>query len=164
MASDRITLNSILSPERTFRLIEASSKKKAIEVAALSLAEVHPELDVGEVYRGLIDREKVGTTAIGHGVAIPHCRLSTCSTILGALFIFSDAVDFAAYDDAGVNIMFVLLVPEAETTNHLKTLAMLAERFEDEQYRHALLNCSSDSELFELAITLPPTATVSSTG
>ena len=164
MSDDRITLQSILVPERTFRSLEASSKKKAIEVAAISLAELDTELDVGEVYRGLIDREKLGSAAIGEGVAIPHCRLASCSRIIGALFVFTDAVDFSAFDDIPVSIMFVLLVPESETTEHLKTLSMLAERCQNEAYRRSLMETRSSAELFEQAIAPLPAPPASSTG
>lgn len=144
-------LSSILQPERTVRTAEASSKKKAIELAANTIVRIEPGLEVGDVYRSLIDRERLGTTAIGHGVALPHCRLASCTEITGALFVLDEPVDFAAYDDEPVDIIFVLLVPQTETNEHLKTLAMLAERFEDENYRKALRTTRTDADLFQTA-------------
>lgn len=144
-------LSSILQPERTVRTAEASSKKKAIELAANTIVRIEPGLEVGDVYRSLIDRERLGTTAIGHGVALPHCRLASCTAITGALFVLDEPVDFAAYDDEPVDIIFVLLVPQTETNEHLKTLAMLAERFEDENYRKALRTTRTDADLFRTA-------------
>ena len=132
--------------------LQASSKKRAIEMAATHIAAEIPNLEVGEVYRGLIEREKLGTTAIGQGVAIPHCRLSNCDQIIGALFVMNEPVDFSAYDDQAVQIMFVLLVPESETSEHLATLALLAERFQQEKYRTSLINSDNNLALYQAAI------------
>lgn len=145
-------INTILKPETTFCSVDASSKKRAIEFAATAIFEALPELDVGHIYRGLLERERLGSTAIGEGVAIPHCRLPECDSIIGSLFVFNQDIDFAAPDGQAVRIMFVLLVPDAETTEHLKTLGMLAERFQDEDYRDSLLNADSKQALFEAAI------------
>jgi PTS system nitrogen regulatory IIA component len=145
-----MNIDSILIPERTAGSLKASSKKRAIELVADLIAKSLPDLKVGDVYRSLIEREKLGTTAIGQGVAIPHCRLD-CESIIGGLFVFDDPIDFTAHDDQPVQIVFVLLVPESETTEHLKTLAMLARRFEQEDYRNALMSAASNTALFKAA-------------
>lgn len=144
-------IDSILVPERTVTSVEATSKKRAIEYAAAQMGSCLPELDVGEVYRGLLDRERLGTTALGDGVAIPHCRLSSCQSIVGGLYVFSEGVDFAAMDDQLVNIMFVLLVPESEHSEHLATLALLAESLANPDYRHGLMSARDDATLYQAA-------------
>ena len=150
-------IESILVPERTVGSLKASSKKRAFELAAACIAGSVPDLETGDVYRGLIEREKLGTTAIGEGVAIPHCRLNACESIIGSLFVFEDPLDFSAPDDKPVHIMFVLLVPGSETSEHLATLAGLAERFQHESYRNDLIAARSSSELFKCATrTLSP--------
>lgn len=151
-------IDSILVPERTVCGLDASSKKKAIELAAEEIVETLPHLSIGDVYRGLIDREKLGSTAIGKGVAIPHCRLKNCEAIIGGLFVLSDAIDFGAYDDEPVKVMFVLLVPESETTEHLEALAMLAGCFENDAYRGSLMEATSDVDLFNRALQVPGSA------
>ncbi|MBT4161355.1 MAG: PTS transporter subunit EIIA, partial [Gammaproteobacteria bacterium] len=95
-------IESILNPERVFGSLQASSKKRAIELAADKIAASLPEADTGTIYRNLIEREKLGTTAIGHGVAIPHCRLAESETITGGLFVFEEPIDFSAHDDQPV--------------------------------------------------------------
>ena len=67
-------IDSILVPERTLCSLRASSKKRAFELAAKHINQSVPRLETGDVYRGLIEREKLGSTAVGDGVAIPHCR------------------------------------------------------------------------------------------
>lgn len=146
-------IESILTPERTHAHLVATSKKRAIEEAAIHISKGIHEFSAEEIYERLINREKIGTTAIGHGIAIPHCRIDNCSQIVGALFRLNTPIDFGAFDDEPVRILFVLLVPAEEVEDHLHTLAMLAERFESEDYRRNLLTAADDSELYKRAIT-----------
>jgi PTS system nitrogen regulatory IIA component len=148
-------IDSILVPERTICSLRASSKKRAFELAAKHINRSVPHLETGDVYRGLIEREKLGSTAVGDGVAIPHCRLEGCKSIIGSLFVLEDPIDFLAHDDKPVRIMFVLLVPASETTEHLATLGMLAERFQIEGYRKGLKTAKDNAELYKRALSAP---------
>ena len=148
-------IDSILVQERTICSLRASSKKRAFEVAAKYINRSVPHLETGDVYRGLIDREKLGSTAVGDGIAIPHCRLEACDSITGSLFVFEHPIDFLAHDDEPVSIMFVLLVPASETTEHLATLGMLAERFQVERYRKDLITAKDKEELYKRALSAP---------
>ena len=148
-------IDSILVPERTICSLKASSKKRAFELAAKLIHRSVPHLQTGDVYRGLIEREKLGSTAVGDGIAIPHCRLEGCDSITGSLFILEDPVDFLAHDDELVRIMFVLLVPASETTEHLATLGMLAERLQVKAYRKNLITAKDNEELYERALSAP---------
>jgi len=151
-----VNIASILAPERTCANVAAGSKKRAIEEAATKIAESEQILEPGDVYEHLMNREKLGTTAIGHGIAIPHCRMDACQEIVGGLFRLETPIDFGAFDDEPVSIMFVLLVPTEEVDDHLQTLAMLARRFESEAYRRSLLTASGDKEFYERAIAEVP--------
>ena len=146
-----MNINSILSPERTFCNIETRSKKNAIEKAAALIAGTLPSLDADDIYSKLIAREKLGPTALGQGIALPHCRIKGCNNIVGALFTIKSPIDFGALDDQLVNIMFVLLVPEEEVDEHLKTMAMLAAKFDSEEYRANLINAPDNQVLFNRA-------------
>jgi PTS system nitrogen regulatory IIA component len=148
-------IDSILVPERTICSLRASSKKRAFELAAKHINRSVPHLETGDVYRGLIEREKLGSTAVGDGIAIPHCRLEGCDSITGSLFVLQDPVDFLAHDDEPVSIMFVLLVPAFETTEHLATLGMLAERFQIKTYRKDLITAKDNEELYKRALSAP---------
>ena len=148
-------IDSILVPGRTICSLRASSKKRAFELAAKHINRSVPHLETGDVYRGLIEREKLGSTAVGDGIAIPHCRLEGCDSITGSLFVLQDPVDFLAHDDEPVSIMFVLLVPAFETTEHLATLGMLAERFQIKTYRKDLITAKDNEELYKRALSAP---------
>ena len=147
-----MNIDSILVPERTICSLRASSKKRAFELAAKYINRSVPHLETRDVYRGLLEREKLGTTAVGNGIAIPHCRLEGCDSITGSLFVLEDPIDFMAHDDKPVSIMFVLLVPASETTEHLATLGMLAERFQVKRYRKDLINAKDKEELYKRAL------------
>ena len=149
-----MNIRSILTPDRTAGSLQASSKKRAIEIIAEHIADSIPGLETGVIYRRLIEREKLRSTAIGSGVALPHSRLPDCDSIVGGLFVFDEPIDFSAYDDMPVQIIFTLLVPETETDEHLAALAMLAERFEQSAFRQKLLDAASNEDLYELAISM----------
>ena len=128
-----------LAPERLLALRSETvhSKKRLFEQAAASIS-AEFDLNQASVYRSLLAREKLGSTAIGHGVAIPHSRMSGCSEPLGCLILLSEGVDFGAPDGADVEIAFILLVPEAATQDHLDLLASLANAFSNADIRDRL--------------------------
>ena len=148
----QMDINSILVPERTVARLAAGSKKRAIELASRHIVSALHHLEATEVYRALIEREKLGTTAVGEGAAIPHCRLRSCRTIIGGLFVCEQGLDFSAWDEIPVRIMFVLLVPESEESEHVHTLGMLAKRLQSAEYRQRLLDAPDNQALYEAAI------------
>lgn len=147
-----MNIDDILTLDRTFCRIGATSRKRALEQVAMKLAANQPTIDAEQLFTSLIAREKIGSTALGHGIAIPHCRMKDCSKIVGGLFLLNDAIDFESPDRSQVNLLFVLIVPEEEASEHLKVLAMLASRFDSEQYREALFAANNAEELFAAAI------------
>jgi len=150
-----MNIESILSPERTTCDIRATSKKKALQEISRFIHQNVSRFSSEEIFENLIDRERLGSTALGNGIAIPHCRFSQCTEEIGALFRLPDGVDFEAPDDLPVTLIFVLLVPAEAADDHVKTLAMLVERFDSEQYREALMSATNARELYDLAIKDP---------
>jgi PTS system nitrogen regulatory IIA component len=148
-------ISSILIPERTSCDMTAASKKKVLEQIASFVNESLPQIDSEELFQNLIARERLGTTALGNGIAIPHCRLSDCDDMVCALVRLREAVDFGAYDQVPVKLIFLLIVPMNEIEEHLQTLSMLARRLESEDYRQALLNATSDIDLYQAALQEP---------
>jgi len=144
-------INEILTEDRTFCRIEASSKKRAIEAASELVAQTRPELSAAGIYSALMSREKISPTALGEGIALPHCRVP-CRQIIGALVTLAEPIDYGAIDDEPINTLFVLLVPEEENEEHLKTIAGLVARFEHKQYRDALIRADTSADLFEAAL------------
>lgn len=126
---------SVLSPQRTQCRLQASSKKRAIELAAAFIAETNDRINEQELYRSLIAREKVSPTGLGEGIAIPHCRMANCTGIMGTLITLEQPVEFESMDDQPVSTLFILIVPEKEMDAHLEVLAMLVEKFQQSEFR-----------------------------
>jgi PTS system nitrogen regulatory IIA component len=145
-------LQSILTPERTFVGATATSKKRAIQAISGMLAEQIPQFDEEEIYDALLSREKLGSTAIGEGIAIPHSRIDNCIKITGALVKLADPVDFDAPDSKPVDLVFVLLVPSESTEEHLGVLSELATLFSDPGFTSALRQANNPDALFQTAI------------
>lgn len=118
--------------------LEASSKKRAFEQVGL-LFENNHGIARATVYDALFDREKLGSTGLGQGIAIPHGRIKGLKEARGAFLRLSTPVAYEAPDGQPVNLMFVLLVPEAATEKHLQLLSELAQMFSDKVFREALL-------------------------
>jgi PTS system nitrogen regulatory IIA component len=121
----------IIDPARIVTGATVSSKKRALEMLSELLADSNDALGQSEVFSALLSREKLGSTGLGHGVALPHGRLGTCGHPVGALAVLAEPIDFDAIDGQPVDILFAMLVPEASTDEHLQLLAQLAELFGD---------------------------------
>lgn len=147
-----MNIESILVPERTQAQLQAGSKKRALENVAEIIHENLPEINSKDLFASLLARERLGSTALGDGIAIPHCRFAQCKQITGSLFQFQEGIDFGADDNQLVNILFVLLVPLDEVDEHLEVLAMLAKGFEVKEFRQALQAAGNDQELYRIAI------------
>jgi PTS system nitrogen regulatory IIA component len=145
-------LQVLLSPTRTLYGAVGSSKKRVIETAANFLAEQNSSLNADELFRNIIEREQLGSTAIGEGMAIPHCRMKNCSRAMGALIKLDSAVDFEAADQQPVDILFVLLVPEEEHDQHLKILAEIAGLFSKADFRNEIRSATSSQEMYDIAL------------
>lgn len=117
---------------------EARSKKRALELLAESLASATTDLGQHSVFASLIGRERLGSTGIGHGVALPHGRVEGIDTCLGAFIRLREPIDFEAADGEPVDLLFGLLVPTACGDEHLAALSAIATRFGDEAVREAV--------------------------
>lgn len=141
-------ITKILDPATTRSTVDAHSRKRAIEVASDLLASHHPGLSARALFDELMNRERLGSTALGEGVAIPHCRIE-CDQILGAFLRLIDGVDYDAPDGDKVDLLFVLVVPPEESSAHLEVLAALARLFQDPENRRRLRGQTTDDDLYE---------------
>jgi PTS system nitrogen regulatory IIA component len=144
-------LKDILAPSRIAQGALATSKKRAIELVSKLLA-AGDELVANDVFESLINRERLGTTALGHGVALPHGRLKNGERTLGAFVQLANGVDFDAADRKPVDLLFAIVVPEESTEEHLQLLAKIAEMFSDETMRARLRHAASVDELQRLLL------------
>ena len=127
---------------------EAGSKKQLLELLA-ELASEKTGLDERLVLDALIERERLGTTGIGRGVALPHTRLSSLKRIFCA-FVRTKPVDFESVDDKPVDLVFLLLVPEEAGADHLKALARLSRLLRDEGVAAALRQAKDPNSVYRL--------------
>lgn len=126
-------ISSLLSSNRVLCQQESTSKKRVLEDIAEHMSDNHTELSANDVFNALIAREKLGSTGIGNGIAIPHCRIADCKKVMAMLVTLKQGIDFDAIDNEKVDVIFVLVVPEDANDNHLKTLASIAEKFSSEE-------------------------------
>ncbi len=127
----------------------ARSMKMALEEATECLAARHERIDARLLLEGLLNRERLGSTGLGDGVAIPHCRFGGCSKPVACLLRTRIALEFDAPDDAGVDIFFVLAVPPGEQNAHVEILGALARVFDNPANLVALRAAAGDQALFD---------------
>ena len=139
----------LLPPAHILLDVEASSKKRAFEQAGL-LFENNLGIARATVFDSLFAREKLGSTGLGQGVAIPHGRIKGLKEAAGAFMRLSAPVPFDSPDGKPVGLMFVLLVPEQATEQHLQILSELAQRFSDRAFREALGACDNTDDAHRL--------------
>ncbi|HCN45331.1 MAG TPA: PTS IIA-like nitrogen-regulatory protein PtsN [Pseudomonas sp.] len=147
-----IRLESILTPGRSLVNVPGGSKKRVLEQIADLIGKEVPELETQDVYESLIAREKLGSTGFGNGIAIPHCRLKGCSTPVSALLHLNAPIDFDAIDGAPVDLLFVLLVPEAATDAHLELLRQIASMLDRKEVRDRLRAADSSTALYQVVL------------
>ena len=145
-------IKAILSPKRTLCRIDCSSKKRVLENIANYIAKDCESLNADELFSALLSREKLGSTGLGKGIAIPHCRVKDCVKTIGMLITLKTPIDFAAVDSQPVDVLFALLVPEDSNTAHLQTLATLAEKFSQEKFVANVRHATEDQALYQAVI------------
>lgn len=141
---------NLIKPERVACCQEMSSKKRTLEQLSQMLAASTPNITPGEIFDSLNGRERLGSTGLGRGVAIPHGRMDGLEEPVGAFLHLTTGVDFDAPDHAPVDLLFTLLVPAESTEEHLQLLAQLARMFADRAFCQRLRETGSSLDLYEL--------------
>ncbi|MEQ1437897.1 PTS IIA-like nitrogen regulatory protein PtsN [Fontimonas sp. SYSU GA230001] len=140
----------ILSPERVAHGHTFTSKKKALEELSSLLARGVPGVQAADILTSLSAREKLGSTGLGHGVAIPHGRMAGVSQSVGAFMRLKHPLDYDAHDGQPVDLIFGLLVPQGATETHLKHLAAIAEMFSDTAFCQQARAAADEGALYKL--------------
>ncbi len=146
-----MTIATVLTPDRVWCQAPGGSKKRVLENLADFVAARVSGLDAGTLFNHLTARERLGSTGLGQGIAIPHCRLPGLQQAIGVLARLETAVDFDAPDEQPVDLLFLLVVPEASTTAHLELLGELATRFSDPAWCQRLRAATTADALFRAA-------------
>lgn len=144
-------LDKMLSANRVACHMPCTSKKRALETLAELIASSVPNLNAEELFSQFINRERLGSTGIGEGIAIPHCRFATGGASICAVMTLEQAIDFEAVDNQPVDVIFAMLVPEDADNDHLQNLAALAEALQIKQYPNTLRQAQTSHDLFDAA-------------
>lgn len=139
----------LLSLDTTLLDLSFSSKKKLFEHAADLFAQTHG-LKSTDIFTSLFERERLGSTALGYGIAIPHGRIKGLKDACGALYRLSTPLDFDAPDNQPVSLCFILLVPKDANERHLQILGELAQLFGDEVMRTRMLAAATPDDLLAM--------------
>lgn len=130
--------------------VEAASKKRVLEQLGQILAESEPELSQDSVFDALLQRERLGSTGMGRGIALPHARMPEVTKAVAAFVQLPEAVDFDAIDGKPVDLAFAMLVPEEATEAHLQLLAILARMFSNHDFCTALRQAETSRQILDL--------------
>lgn len=139
--------DGILEPGNISVADPASSKKRILEQAARLLAGSADEPDAEQVFERLLERERLGSTGLAGGVALPHARMPGLEKSRGAFLRLAQPVEFDALDGNPVDLVFALLVPENANDEHLQLLAKLAAMFNEEELRERLRKAEGDEAM-----------------
>ena len=143
-------LNRLLSRERVATKVRISSKKRMLEELAELLSRQLPGMDQQTVFSILNERERLGSTGIGHGIALPHGRLNGIQNPIAAAMKLQQPLNFDAIDDQPIILVIGLLVPGEATDQHLRILSDLAGAFSDSGFRRTVSEASDADTLFNL--------------
>lgn len=144
-------LSEILTLDCTKSAVQCTSKKRALEMISEIVAE-HTGQNSTELFECMLSREKMGSTGIGNGIAIPHARMQSSEKAIAVLMQCESPIEFDAIDNRPVDLLFALLVPDAQCKEHLKTLSCMAERLNDKQILKQLRKAESDQELYDIMV------------
>lgn len=143
-----MTLQDILTLDCTECAVPASSKKRILEKICLLAAEKMGNCSASDLLESILNREKMGSTGIGNGIAIPHGRLSNTDKAMAVLLTTEQAIDFDAIDNKAVDIFICLFVPQDSTQEHLNTLQSIAQLFSDRKTAKQVRKCTNNLQLF----------------
>ena len=143
-------LRNILTLERTFKCASCQSKKRTLEEISSIFASHLNGPSAHEIFDSLIERERLGSTGLGDGIAIPHCRLASCTEPTGTFLLMDCPIDFDSLDRQKVDLVFALVVPQEATDDHLNILANIATKLSDPSLRERLRSAPTAIELHQI--------------
>ena len=144
-----MTISALLSPQKIFIDVEVSSKKKLLELIA-NIAADQPRLSESTIYSNLLSRERLGSTGLGEGFAVPHARIQDLEKTVGCFFRLNEAVNFDSQDNKPVDLVFAIVIPEQATEEHLLILSSLAQIFSKPEVCAAIRAAKGREEIEEI--------------
>ncbi|MEM7465250.1 MAG: PTS sugar transporter subunit IIA [Pseudomonadota bacterium] len=150
-----MNLADILTPSRVALDVVSASKKAALEQLARGASHGVPELTPAQAFDSLVERERLGSTALGQGIAIPHGRITHLKSMVGAFMRVDSGVEFDSIDGEPVDLFFALFVPANTNEKHLETLSHLAALFSDLELVSQLRKEGSAEKIHALLVAEP---------
>ena len=142
-----MNIQALVSLDRTKCAVQCNSKKRILEIISDIAAETNAEIQKEDALNALLSREKMGSTGIGNGIALPHGRLANLSKVTAVVVTTTPAIAFDAIDDKPVDIFFAILVPENQTEGHLQTLATIAGKLSQKSIVKTIRNAESKEQV-----------------
>ena len=143
-------IKDILHPDCTLCAVQGTSKKRVLELIS-DIANKHiTDIDQATILASLMNREKMGSTGIGNGIALPHGRLKNLKKVLAVVMTNQSPIEYDAIDKLPVDIFFAILVPEDQAAEHLGTLSAIAAKLTNKDTLKRMREAKTDSELFEV--------------
>ncbi len=142
-------LSHLITPKAIMAQVRASSKKKVLQQLSAHAAELTGVKET-VILNALLEREKLGSTGVGHGVAIPHARLDAIDCVYGVFARLAESVDFDSVDDHPVDLVFLLLAPKDASVDHLKALHRVSRLLREKQLRTKLRGANDAGALYAL--------------
>ena len=143
-------ITDILSPDMVVADLKGATKPDVLNELAKALAAKYKEIKLGDLTAVLAERERLGSTAIGDGIAIPHGKLRGVTKIIGVFGRHAQGVDFDSLDGGPSHLFFVLVAPDDSASLHLKALARVSRLLKDGSFRSRLLAARDSAELYSL--------------
>jgi len=140
-------IQAIVSLDRTECAVQCNSKKRILEIISDIAASNNEDIDQAEALSSLLARERMGSTGIGNGIALPHGRLPGLTSVIAIVVTSIPAIDFDAIDEKPVDIFFALFVPEEQTQGHLQTLATVAGKLSDKDTLKAIRRATTRDDI-----------------
>ncbi len=159
LSGNTVTLKGILDPERVLCDVHTRSKKHALDLLSEALSNGGERLQKLEILDCLISRERLGSTAIGGAVAIPHARIHKLSDLRAAFMRLAEPVAFDAADGKPVRFLFGLLVPAGDEEKHLRLLATISQMLSRDLFRQSLDDARDADELYDILVSFAPNET-----
>lgn len=139
-----------LSPKAVVAELSARSKPEVLAELSRTLVQAHPDLSSDRLVEVLQEREKLGSTGIGEGVAIPHGKLNGLPQLMASFGVSREGVDFEAIDGKPTHLFFALVAPENSAGVHLKALARISRLFKNPRFRQSILEAGSSDDIYKL--------------
>ncbi|VAW38176.1 PTS IIA-like nitrogen-regulatory protein PtsN [hydrothermal vent metagenome] len=145
-------VSDVLAKEFIMPELVSTEKRELLDEMSGNISELVGGLDREELLEVLLEREKLGSTGIGHGVAIPHAKIKGIERVIVSMGISGSGVDFQSMDDKPVHIFFLIIAPEQSSAAHLKVLSGISRLLKDAAFRNKLMKAESRGDIYNTIV------------